>query len=160
MFRARLVGLVVLATAVVAALPGIAAAQANFIVSATVTENCTVGANPLNFGDYNTLGAAVTGSTTLTIRCTRGTSATISLDNGANATPGGVRQMASGSERLRYDLFQDNTYSTRWGSGGSGLAYTAASRASVDRTIYGRIDADQDVTPGSYQDTISVTVNY
>lgn len=160
-FRARLGALVILAAAGVAMLSSTANAQATFTVSATVTENCTVGASPLAFGTYDTLGAAVTGSTTLSIRCTRGTGATISLDNGSNATAGGVRRMASGTtERLAYDLFQDSSYSTPWGSGGTALPWNATDRATHTQTIYGRIPENQDVAPGTYQDTITVTVNY
>jgi spore coat protein U-like protein len=65
-------------------------------------------------------------------------------------------------QNLGYLLFQDNARTLNWGNtpgtdtpaavNGNGSAQTMA--------VYGQIPANQFVTPGSYADTITATVNY
>src|SRR5690348_14782451 len=66
-------------------------ATANIAVSATVTTNCTIAANPLAFGTYDPAIAnsatALVLTTTLSVTCTQGaTGVTIGLDTGQNTT--------------------------------------------------------------------------
>src|SRR5689334_19496230 len=63
-------------------------ATSNLSISATVQDNCTITANSLSFGAYDPVSgnasAPLTGSGTISVTCTSGSSATITLDQGTN----------------------------------------------------------------------------
>jgi len=88
-------------------------ATSNLNVSATVTATCSITAGALAFGAYDPLtGAQVDGSAQLTVACTKGTAAVVTLGQGQNAGTGStdlvpIRQMASGLNRLGYALYAD-----------------------------------------------------
>ena len=133
-----------------------------FTVTTNVSNNCTIDTSAANivFGAYDPVtGAAVTGSGTVKIACTKGaTGLSLALSGGANfATPD--NQMASGSERLKYDLYSDSTLKTPWNNT-SVTVPAPTSNASQSFTIYGQIKASQDVAVGTYTDTVTATINY
>jgi spore coat protein U-like protein len=154
-------------------LPAFAAgsASANLAVSASVANNCTISTTAVSFGTYDPLSAVDTDSTgSVTITCTKGTSATIALDTGAHAS-GATRRMDDGSGNvLSYELYHPANlnpgagaaYTTVWGAAGGNLFAPAAapSKASRTFTVSGRIAAGQDVAAGSYTDTVQATVNF
>lgn len=138
-------------------------ATASFAVSASVTANCTISAGALAFGGYDPVStnaaSPLNGSSTLTVACTKGTSATIALDNGLHASGG--RRMVGGTngDFLSYALYQDNGYSTAWDSTTT-KAYNAASKAASAQTVYGRVAAGQDVSVDAYTDTVVATITF
>ncbi|MGA2086956.1 MAG: spore coat U domain-containing protein [Terracidiphilus sp.] len=142
-----------------------ASAQANpatttFGVSATVLKDCIVSASALGFGNYT--GAVNSAQSTVTVTCTSGTTYTVGLGPGlATGATVTTRQMQNGTNLLNYGLFSNGTWTTNWGNtlatnwvsgSGTGVAQPL--------TVYGQIPAGQYVTPGSYTDTIAVTVTY
>jgi spore coat protein U-like protein len=143
-----------------------ATATANLTVSATVSVNCAVTAGTLAFGAYDPVvtnaSAALDGSGTFTVACTKGaTGVTIDLGQGANYS-GGRRMVAAGNY-LPYQVYSDAGRTTVWGStsGGATVAVAApASSAPATYTVYGRIAAAQDVPAGGYGDTVVATVNF
>lgn|ERR1700730_12032196 len=145
-------------------------ATTTFNVTATVIKNCTISAANINFGNYDPLVAnAATPldlSSTVTVACTKGTTATVGLDAGQNAAfaTGTTRAMTSGGgspSYLSYEIFKDAAHTTVWGNAGAGLVnYTAASKASVTLTDYGRILAGEDQPVGAYSDTVTATITF
>ncbi|HVC30624.1 MAG TPA: spore coat U domain-containing protein [Steroidobacteraceae bacterium] len=145
-----------------------ATATSTFQVSATVLKACTVSAAPLAFGNYTPGAGPVSASTTISVDCTSGTGYTVSL-NGGTTTGGTVSQrlMANGTNTLQYNLYTNNTYSTILGDG-TGPSVTASGTGSGmnisnSLTVYGDLPddaANQAAVPGSYTDTIQVTVTY
>ena len=141
-----------------------------FAVSATVNANCLVSANALNFNTYAPNGGNVDVSSTLSVRCTKNTAYTVALN--AGATAGGTltqRLLTNGTDTLQYNLYTAAARTTVWGDGtassatvaGTGAGLAAAS--AVTHTVYGRLvdsTANQNVSAGSYADTITVTVTY
>ena len=139
-------------------------------VSATVITNCVVTTTPVAFGNYDPVGAqAVAGTNDLTatgqitVNCTRGANALrVDLDNGvANTSP---RQMTNGTDNLNYDLFKTTTYTAanRWSTGAAGgVTLPAFASAATGQTldVFGFLPAGQDVSAGSYADTVGVTIN-
>ncbi|WP_233282042.1 Csu type fimbrial protein [Pseudomonas mangiferae] len=116
-------------------------------------------------GDVNRVTTAGTGS--IVLQCTPGMAVSIALNTGLNATATVTagRYLANGSERLRYQLYQDAAYNTVWGdatNGGTALSVTFPS-SGVAQTypVYARLFA---VTPmpsaGLYSDTVTVTITY
>jgi spore coat protein U-like protein len=70
--------------------------------------------------------------------------------------------MAGGADFLTYELYQDTTHTTVWGTGAAaGLTIVAApSKAPRTFTVYGRVAAGQDVAAASYTDTVVATINF
>jgi spore coat protein U-like protein len=146
------------------AIPAEAAETANLTVSASVSNNCTISAAAISFSAYDPVVANATanldGEGRVTIACTKGAVPTIALGAGSNAS-GSTRRLASGSEMLTYELYQNSARSTVWNGGGGIMTTSAApSKTPRDFTVYGRISGGQDVAAGSYTDTIVATVNF
>lgn len=139
----------------------------NMAVSATVSDSCTISAGALSFGTYDTVsGAAVPGEATLSVACTEGASAVLTLGQGSNPDTGSddsapLRQMGSSANRLAYTLYQDVGHGDLWGNTEvTGVPYTASSSAPADITVFGEISGSQDVPSGSYTDTVVATVTF
>jgi spore coat protein U-like protein len=136
--------------------------SANLTVTATVTASCSVSNTTLAFGGYNTTSPAnVDQNATLQVACTKGTTATVGLDEGSHAS-GGARRMSNGTDFLTYQLYKEAARTNVWGNSGSDLVSLAAasSNASQSLTVYGRVPGSQDVSIGSYSDTVLVTVTF
>ena len=143
-----------------------ASATANLGVSATVTNNCTISTSALAFGSYDPVGTNAStnldGTGSVAVACTKGTTATVGLGLGSNAS-GSTRRLTDGSGNyLTYELYQDSGHTTVWGNAGGGLLSPAAapSKAARNFTVYGQVVSNQDVTAGSYSDTVVATVNF
>lgn len=160
-----------LVLAAVARLAGSAAAGTatdNLGVTATVSNSCTITGGTLAFGTYDTIsGAEVSGSGSISVACTKGASATITLGQGQNADTGStdaspLRRMSDGgSNFLKYSLFTDSGHTTVWGNtAGTGKSYTATSSTAAAQTVFGSISSSQDVPAGSYSDSVVATVTF
>lgn len=143
----------------------------SFNVTATVAASCRITASPdLAFGAYDPADvnntANLDGQSSISVRCTRGTNANVALGEGANAAGGStaavpLRQMASGTERLRYDIFRNAGRTDVWGAGANAATFTSASSITpTTLQTYGRIPAGQDVAAGSYTDTVAINVTF
>ena len=131
---------------------------------------CTVGATPVVFGLYNPIsGASVADNGTVSITCGKGPSAsyTISMTAGGGETYT-PREMASGANLLRYNLYTDAAYTKIWGDG-TGGTFTVPGRMTIrpgpkavtkQYPVYGLIPARQVAHTGSYTDTITVMVSF
>ena len=136
-------------------------ATANLTVTATVLASCTVSSATLAFGNYDPTGGNVDQSATFQVACTKGTPATVGLNTGGNAS-GATRRMANGTDFLVYELYKEAARTNVWGNAGSDLISlaAAASNAAQTLTVYGRVTGLQDVSVGSYTDTVLVTVTF
>ncbi len=135
-------------------------ATANFNVNASVSKRCNITTAPadFNFGSYDPtavapLDAAVTSA--FTIRCTKGTAASITISQPAMAAAGSP-------DFLNYALYSDAGRTTNWTTA---VVYNSTS-ASTNSThdIYGRIVAGQDVAtptdPTNYTAVATLSVAY
>ena len=117
----------------------------------------------VSFGTYNVFTAGATDSTgDIKYKCTAGQPISITLSKGAapTFTP---RTLLKGSETLDYNLFMDASRSVIWGDGTSPTSFYSDSNppnGNVQVTIFARIPAGQDVTAGSYTDTVLATINF
>lgn len=64
------------------------------------------------------------------------------------------------SALLPYALYQDGAHTTNWGDMGGATVAGTGNGSAQTLTVYGQIAAGQYVAPGSYTDTITVTVAY
>lgn len=143
--------------------------------AAQAAVTCTISATGPAFGIYNPLQATPTyANGSVTASCTKisGMSAeTVNLVSSYSTGSSGtyaMRTMLSGVNTLNYNLYFDAGYTQIRGNGTGGSQTGGASftltrtnpTASTTSVIYGRVPASQDVAPGSYADTIMVTVTY
>lgn len=69
----------------------------------------------------------------------------------------------STNESLRYQLYQDASYSNIWGDGvNGGMQKVITTTGAVkEHTVYARLFASNTLpTPGKYTDTLLVTISY
>lgn len=133
--------------------------------------SCSASATPTNFGTYNPFSQApldTTGRVTVTCQdlVNIWVGYTIKLSAGSSSNYA-ARQMVGPGYQLQYNLYTDSGRTSVWGDGSGGSAvlsdsYLLAVLFPVERSydIYGRITAGQNVPPGSYADTIVVTIDY
>jgi spore coat protein U-like protein len=133
---------------------------------AVVLGACTVTATAVAFGTYTPLATA-TSTGTISVACTLvvgSSTATAALSSGMSGTFT-ARTMSNGTGgTLRYNLYTTAADSVVWGDGTGGsqtqtLTINGLGSVTVNATVYGLVPL-QDPAPGSYSDTITVTVNY
>jgi spore coat protein U-like protein len=140
----------------------------NLGVSASVTGSCRLRSiSPVAFGTYDPLLTHETnpldGTGSINIGCTKGTGAvTIALGQGSYYTTG--RRMNGGiasADYLNYALYQDSGRTDPWGEGGDAMVLaTEPPSSGTAYTVYGQVPGAQDVSEGSYADTVLVTVSW
>jgi spore coat protein U-like protein len=126
--------------------------------------SCTITAVGVSFGTYDVFSGTPLDSTgSVTYQCISVlTTITINLSHGGAPTFS-PRKMFRSGEALGYNLYLDAARTTIWGdatSGTSHYAVTPVLLTNVTVTIYGRIPARQDVSAGSYTDTVVATINF
>jgi spore coat protein U-like protein len=137
-------------------------ANTTFNVTAEVPTTCKVTASDLDFGTVGVLAAARDGSTTLAPICTNGTAYQLGLDGGlAGATDPTQRKMTKGAEFVLYGLYRDAARTQPFGSTiGSNTLAGAGTGLAQSMPVYGRIAAQSTPSPGTYNDTVVVTLTY
>lgn len=123
------------------------------------------------FGPYNALSPTPADTALdLQVSCRRkggqaSVAVTVSLSSGANGTSATSRRMAGPTgDFLSYGLFSDPSRSVSWGfsPGVNTVSQTISipnnSSASTTFRVYARIPARQDVSAGTYGDTVTVTL--
>lgn len=143
-----------------------------FALPANAAFNCSVNVTGLNFGSYDVFSTTPKDTTaTITVTCKAPPPApnppfvTISLNPGTSGSFAPRRLQRAGGDPLEYNLFTTPSFSTVWGDG-SGGTQTQTSLNPITNvtpwitTLYGRIPARQNVSAGSYSDTIIVTIDW
>lgn len=136
---------------------------AGFTAGATVMRSCDLQTSPLAFGNYDPITQHATRpldrEASLTLTCTKGTSATIGLSVGQNAL-GATRNLSNGTAVLRYDLFSNADRTQPWGESSADQVDTGDAPSDAPRTfvVFGRIPAGQDIPIGTYTDSVVATV--
>lgn len=121
----------------------------------------------VSFGSYDVFDAMALDSTgTITVLCTgvtMGDLITIEIGPG-NASSAANRYMLNGATTLDYNLYVDASRTSIWGNGSNGTVVqgplSIADSTPTAFTVYGRIPAQQNVSAGSYSDTVVVTVQF
>jgi len=127
--------------------------------------SCSVSTLAVSFGVIDPAQAAATDATgTVTVTCT-GLSL-IPYDVALSAGGGAYAQrtMSSGASTLNYNLYTSPTYNTVWGDGSGGTSRVSGSITLLVNPgvhpVYARVPGNQNVAPGTYTDSITVTVTY
>lgn len=131
------------------------------IVQLVVINDCTITAPDIHFGSAPLPGAFPTVSQSISLNCTKGMSYTVGLDPGSYLN-GTRRQMASGANRLQYNIFKADA--SVWGSvGPARVTGLPPSDGMTLQTIpyTATIYPDQPNQPaGTYSDSVKVDVQF
>lgn len=125
-----------------------------------------------SFGQYETFSATPLDTlTNIRVTCERNggpqnVTLTMRLGQGGNGTSATTRRMrqVGGTDFLSYGLYRDVSRSSAWGvSDGvdtvsQGISVPNNGTQSTTFVIYGRIPALQDVSAGSYADSVEITL--
>ncbi len=152
-----------------------ATATAELQVTATVPASCVITTTPVNFGNYDSVAEEATVATgTVTVNCVKGTALAVGLSSGNSpGTNSGERAMtntASSAERLTYFLYKPAAGATSctgsetdpWGAIDTerlALAPTTTNEP-VSYNVCGKVNPQQNVPAGTYQDTVTATVYF
>jgi len=142
--------------------------------AAAASWTCSVSATGPNFGVYNPFAAPPDEANgTVIANCTllSGNAATVTLTDSFSTGSSGTyanRTLLSGANVLNYNLYYDAAYTEIRGDGTGGsqtgsatLNLTKANPTqTASGTIYGKLNAGQNVAPGTYTDTIVVTITF
>lgn len=133
-----------------------------FFLSSVSYSQCTVTATNINFGNYDVASNTnLTSSGTITVSCRNDRNVVIAFGQSAN---GGInpRRMKHSflNDFLNYNIYQDAATSIIWGDGSNGTSPMIVNRIPRNRTFtyYGVIFAGQDISAGTYTDSLIVTV--
>ena len=129
---------------------------------------CSVSSLPLNFGAYDPLSdspADTEGS--IAVDCDEAPPPLVTISLGPSPSSGSfdprTMNRFGGSDRLSYNLYTDAPRRQIWGNG-TGATVRLSRKVNKNSTwnaeVYGRILPGQDVSAGSYADTLSVIIDW
>lgn len=138
-------------------------------VHVTVAPQCGISTNGIEFGVWT--HQELVGKGTININCHHGIEYRVSLGAGAHYDSGIQARQLSGPDSnrtLSYRLYQDASLAIEWGDRGLtnsypiGTSLRGVGTSTVQPlTVYGKIPrSDHRLPPGSYSDTVLVTVQF
>lgn len=135
-------------------------------LTAILTNDCTTITSPnISFGSAPLVDSFSAVTQTINVLCSKGSTYTVGLSNGSYPV-GSVRNMASGANRLSYEIYKGSS-SNRWGSAGTERwSSTISSAVSADGLTRGynytaRILTSQSTPPaGNYSDSVVVDLSF
>jgi spore coat protein U-like protein len=132
-------------------------------VSLTINAGCNVSSTSVAFPAQSVLASGVNQTGTVAVTCTNTTPYNIELDQGAGSGATVSNRLMTGpsSATVAYGLYQDSGHSTNWGkTDGTDTVAGTGNGSAQTLTVYGHIAAQTTPAPGSYADTVNVTVTF
>ncbi len=130
-----------------------------FSVNAAVQSGCALSGATFNFGQY-TSGQPANLDAVGTINyadCSG--NVTLELDGGQSGDVN-ARQLRAGSRRLSYQIYREAGRTSVWGRGANARLVQFATAQSGRIEVFSRIPGGLVVEPGTYTDTIGVTLTF
>lgn len=120
---------------------------------------CSASVNgALDFGTYDVYSpVAPTATARLRLTCPKGLTPQVTISSG-NSGAFDWRELRSGTDALRYNVFLDAAMTVVWGDGTGGSSAFTSATGNAQLTLYARVPAGQDATAGAYSDVLVVTV--
>jgi spore coat protein U-like protein len=126
-------------------------------------QSCNFTLGNVNFGNIDvTANTTFTASATLSISCTGGNSRNVrvcpSIGSGTGGANASTRWLVNGATQMTFNLFQNNTYTTIWGSyfwafaarpPTIDLRLPPAGSGTASATVYARVAAGQTTLPAA-----------
>jgi len=120
-------------------------------------QSCTLSTTALRFGLYDPFSASpLDGTGSVSYHCQGGLLGVATLSPGSSGRFD-ARTMLQGAERLGYNVYLDAARTRIWGDlwGGGQVAIIRPGHRSI--SVYGRVFPQQEISPGTYSDTLVVT---
>lgn len=129
-------------------------------VEVQVVTSCAITGGSLDFGTYTSgQSSDKLANTTISYTDCGPGDISIEMDGGREASIPG-RKMSSGSNKLSYQLYRSSGRTDLWGIGANAQKLDLSSTRSSTVTVYGKLPKDQSVEPGSYTDTVAITITF
>ncbi len=123
---------------------------------------CTLIINNFTFGRYvSGQATSLNGSWGMTVNCDsfQTITATVTPSNGTGNYFLRLMNQVGGDDTLGYQLYTDWNHTTIWGDGTQATSPITNSGAGVVvLDVFGKVGASQNIRPGSYEESIVVTV--
>jgi spore coat protein U-like protein len=130
---------------------------------------CTMNSTPIHFGNYDTFSSAPLDAIgTITVDCSgnvRRANVTLSVSSTSGTFKPRRMKRSLRNDLLDYNVYTDAARTAIFGDGTGGTSRVRPSRPPGPRvrwnasiTMYGRIPPGQDVSAGTYADTLTATV--
>ena len=132
-------------------------------VSLTINAGCNVSTTSVAFPAQTVLASSVSQTGTVAVTCTNTTAYNVGLDKGAGSGASVSNRLMTGpaSATVAYGLYQDAGHGTNWGNTvGTDTAAGTGNGNAQTLTVYGLISPQTTPAPGSYADTVNVTVTF
>lgn len=133
-----------------------------FLVSLVINSDCSISANPLNFGSSGVLAANVTQTTSLSVTCSNTTPYNIGLDAGSvSGSTVTTRLLANGATTVQFQLYSDSGHTTVWGNtiGTNTVSGTGDGNAQ-SLTVYGVVPPQTTPAANTYTSTVTASVTF
>ncbi len=141
-----------------------------FHIDRAFSQGCTINVTPINFGNYDMFSSLPLDSTgTITIHCIEVVWAEVALGVSSSSGTFNPRRMKriGGNDLLDYNIYTTPARTVIFGDGTGGTETLRIHKPpgtprpepwSSTVSIYGRILPHQDVSAGTYSDTLTATV--
>ena len=128
-------------------------------VRARVQKACEVSATNLDFGVAGTLSSNIDATATITVRCTNTTAYKVRINGGHTGTTNPAnRKMTNGTHTITYGIYRDAARTQGWGRWNSNDVDAIGTGYPQNFTAYGRVPPQPTPPPGTYIDTLVVSV--
>jgi spore coat protein U-like protein len=138
-------------------------ATSTFQVRATIAATCVILTSPdIDFGTLGVLTTNAQQSSNIQVQCTDTTPYNIGLNAGTGTGASvATRKMSNGGAVINYSLYTDQAHTIVWGNTiNTDTVAATGNGASQSYPVYGLIPPQNTPAPGTYTDTITVTVTY
>ena len=141
---------------------------ATFLVSLTVSSDCTISATALPFGTATSALAttAITHNSAVDVTCSTGTHYSVALDQGTTTGSAVTARLLAGAtsgntQTVGYQLYSDVGLSAIWGDSTGGAPVTGTGTGSlVAIPVYGQVPAQPIPLADSYTSTETATITF
>jgi len=140
-------------------------------IDIALSQQCTIGVTPISFGNYDAFSSVPLDTTgTVTVNCSDVVWAEVKLGVSSSSGTFNPRRMrrSGGTDLLDYNIYTNPTRTEIFGDGTGGTEAIEIHKPpgtprpepwSRSISMYGRIPPGQDVSAGTYSDTLTATVN-
>ena len=130
--------------------------------TATVARTRTFPRRGLNFGSVSSLKSTFDATGTISVQATNSTPYTVGLNaGGGNGATTASRKMTNAGSSVTYSLYSDSARAMIWGNTiRTDTVATTGTGTNQALTVYGRVPSQSSQPPGTYTDTVIVTVTY
>lgn len=123
-------------------------------------EGCAVTTVAVNFGEYDCFSSApLDGIGQIKVSTPPRAGYAVKLETGKGSGDIRVRKMSSQEDSIFYNLYIDPARIFIWGDGTCGTRFPSGSGQQTF-TVYGRVPPRQNVGAGTYEDTVTVTIEW